>query len=118
AGGARLPSVIIRGLPAQDGNLAPAAILRLLKEEFGAALVLHEGGPTSLGQFLADRVVDELFLTLAPQIAGRATPAFRPALIMCEELIPDAAACCDLLSVKRGGDHLYLRYRSNLITVR
>jgi riboflavin biosynthesis pyrimidine reductase len=48
AAGAALPRVIIRALPSQDGRLAPAAILRLLKEDFGAGLVLHEGGAALL----------------------------------------------------------------------
>jgi riboflavin biosynthesis pyrimidine reductase len=45
--------------------------LRILKDEFDAGLVLHEGGPALFGQSLADDAIDELFLTLAPQVAGR-----------------------------------------------
>jgi len=32
--------------------------------------VLCEGGPTVLGALLRERVVDELFLTVAPQVVG------------------------------------------------
>jgi riboflavin biosynthesis pyrimidine reductase len=111
AGATALSSVIIRVLPAQDGKLAPAAILRLLNEDFGAGLVLHEGGPALLGQFLSDALVDELCLTLAPQIAGRQATNSRPALVMGTAFLPGAAPWFNLLSAKRGGDHLYLRYR-------
>jgi riboflavin biosynthesis pyrimidine reductase len=111
AGATALSSIIIRALPAQDGRLAPAAIMRLLNEDFGAGLVLHEGGPALLGQFLSDALVDELCLTLAPQIAGRRATNSRPALVMGTEFLPGAAPWFNLLSVKRGADHLYLRYR-------
>ena len=38
------------------------------------------GGPTLFGQFLAAAAVDELFMTLSPQIAGRQADAVRPRL--------------------------------------
>jgi riboflavin biosynthesis pyrimidine reductase len=85
--------------------------LRLLKDEFDAGLVLHEGGPALFGQSLADDAIDELFLTLAPQVAGRILAHFRPALVMNAQFLPGNAPWLNLLSVKRAGDHLYLRYR-------
>jgi riboflavin biosynthesis pyrimidine reductase len=111
AGAGALATVTIRALPEQDGRLASSAILGLLQQEFGARLVLHEGGPTLFGQFLADRLLDELCLTLAPQIAGRVAAHPRPGLVQNWEFIPRTAPWLHLLSVKRGGDHLYLRYR-------
>jgi riboflavin biosynthesis pyrimidine reductase len=74
-----LSSTMIRVLPTSDGKLLSVEILRLLKNEFRAGLVLHEGGRTLFGQFLADGVVDELFLTLSPQVAGRIPAHFHPA---------------------------------------
>jgi riboflavin biosynthesis pyrimidine reductase len=111
AGVGALSTTAVRVLPAEGGKLLPWEILRILHGEFGARLILHEGGPMLLGQFLADGLVDELCLTLAPQIAGRMEARFRPALIMNTEFGPDTAPWLNLLSVKRGGDHLYLRYR-------
>lgn len=110
AGVEALSSTTIRVLPACDGKLPPTEILRLLRSEFNAGLVLHEGGPTLFGQFLADGVVDELFLTLSPQVAGRMPAQFRPALVMTAQFRPDNAPWLNLLSAKRAGDHLYLRY--------
>lgn len=110
AGVKALLSTMIRVLPTSDGKLNSIDILQLLKNEFKAGLVLHEGGPTLFGQFLADGVVDELFLTLAPQVAGRMPEHFRPAMVMNAQFLPGNAPWLNLVSVKRAGDHLYLRY--------
>jgi riboflavin biosynthesis pyrimidine reductase len=78
--------------------------------ERGHSRVLSEGGPTLLGSLLAAGLADELFLTMAPVLAGRAD---RPRLQLVEgvELLPDATVAARLLSVRRHGDHLFLRYR-------
>jgi riboflavin-specific deaminase-like protein len=52
-----------------------AAVLRRLRAEHGVRSVLCEGGPIVNGALLRDRVLDELFLTVAPilsaEIGGR-----------------------------------------------
>ncbi|HLM51535.1 MAG TPA: dihydrofolate reductase family protein, partial [Solirubrobacteraceae bacterium] len=45
-------------------------ILRSLRADHGVRSVLCEGGPTVLGGLIADGVLDELFLTVAPKLAG------------------------------------------------
>src|ERR1022692_2257991 len=40
--------------------IASASILGLLRAEFGVSLLLHEGGPTLFGRFVANGCVDEL----------------------------------------------------------
>jgi riboflavin biosynthesis pyrimidine reductase len=55
-------------LPAEELTLSAA--LRLLRREHEVRLLLCEGGPTVFGALLAERLVDELFLTLAPKLAG------------------------------------------------
>lgn len=47
-----------------------AAVLRSLRDELGVGALLCEGGPTLFGALLADGLVDELFLTLAPTLVG------------------------------------------------
>jgi riboflavin biosynthesis pyrimidine reductase len=86
------------------------AILAGLAER-DLALVVCEGGPTLLGGLIGRGLVDELFLTIAPQVAGR-TPA-RPRLSLVEGLGFEigAAPWAGLTSVMRSGDHLFLRYR-------
>ena len=111
AGSTTLPSVQIHALDAKCGTLAPMAMLRLLYAELGVRRLLHEGGPTLFGQFLGARVVDELFLTLSPQIAGRKGDAIRPGLVQGTEFMPDCAPRFQLLSVKQRAEHLYLRYQ-------
>jgi riboflavin biosynthesis pyrimidine reductase len=98
-------------LNSNDGNIAPRAILELLRSEFGVKTLLHEGGPALFGQFLAADAVDELFLTLSPQIAGRAGAVIRPAVVQGVEFAPDSAPRFQIVSVKENAAYLYLRYR-------
>lgn len=111
AGATKLPTVQLHALDTSAGTITPPAILRLLCEEFGVARLLHEGGPTLFGQFMASGAVDELFLTLSPQIAGRTSGIMRPALVQGVEFMPACAPCFQLVSVKESADHLYLRYQ-------
>jgi riboflavin biosynthesis pyrimidine reductase len=74
-------------------------------------MLLHEGGPTLFGQFLAAEAVDELFMTLSPQIAGRKADGFRPALVQGFEFMPDSAPWFQLVSLKQKAECLYVRYR-------
>jgi riboflavin biosynthesis pyrimidine reductase len=77
--------------------------------ERGHSLILSEGGPTLFGSLLASGLVDELFLTTSPLLAGRAA---RPRLPLVEgiELLPDSADAVKLLSARRHESHLFLRY--------
>ena len=88
----------------------------MLKDKFGASLVLHEGGPTLFGDFVAHGLIDELFLTIAPQIAGRVAEHPRPGLVSEAEFFPATAPWLQLLSAKQAGAYLYLRYRANAKT--
>ena len=45
-------------------------VLRHLRSDYGVRTLLCEGGPTLFGALLTEDVVDELFLTLAPKLAG------------------------------------------------
>ncbi|MFN2557027.1 MAG: dihydrofolate reductase family protein [Nitriliruptorales bacterium] len=80
-----------------------AAMARLRAE--GMAYVLCEGGPTLNGQLLAARVVDELFLTLAPQVVGTS-----PRRIVEGEL-GLASLPVELMEAHEHSGELLLRYR-------
>ncbi len=110
-GAANLGSVEVRALKSSRGSVAPRAILRLLQSKYGVKRLLHEGGPTLFGQFLAAKVVDEFFLTLSPQIAGRNSDATRPAVVEGVEFVPNSAPWFEMVSVKEKAAYLYLRYR-------
>jgi riboflavin biosynthesis pyrimidine reductase len=88
------------------------AALGILRDR-GHAVVLAEAGPTTFGSLLADGLVNELFLTVSPVLAGRITAGHRLALVEGVELLPQARISPRLLSVRRGGEHLYLRYGFN-----
>lgn len=111
AGATTLASLEIHALNSSSGSITPLSILRLLNLQFGIQMLLHEGGPTLFGQFLAAEAVDELFMTLSPQIGGRKGNANRPALVQGVEFLPDCAPRFQLLSVKQKAEDLYLRYR-------
>lgn len=111
AGAARLPSIRIHALDPKSGTISPSAILQFLYVELGVKRLLHEGGPTLFGEFLAAEAVDELFLTLSPKMAGRSADAIRPGLVQGMEFKPDATPRFQLLSVKQRAELLYLRYQ-------
>jgi riboflavin biosynthesis pyrimidine reductase len=104
-------SMEIHVLDSNNGSIAPQAILQLLHSQFGVQTVLHEGGPTLFGQFLAAEAVDELFLTLSPQIAGRKGDATRPGVVQGVEFVPGSAPWFQMVSAKENAAYLYLRYR-------
>jgi riboflavin biosynthesis pyrimidine reductase len=56
-----------------DGAVAPDALLAALADR-GHRIVLCEGGPTLLGEFVAAGRLDELCLTVAPVIGGDPLP--------------------------------------------
>jgi riboflavin biosynthesis pyrimidine reductase len=111
AGATKLSSIQIHAQDAKGGTIAPMAMLRLLYAQLGVRRLLHEGGPALFGQFLAAEAVDEFFLTLSPQIAGRKGDTIRPALVQGMEFLPDCAPWFHLLSIKQRSEHLYLRYQ-------
>lgn len=71
-------------------------------------VVLSEGGPTVIGGLLKAGLLNELFLTLSPILAGRSDVADRPGLV--EGVEPHRSMSGDLLSVRKHGSHLFLRY--------
>jgi riboflavin biosynthesis pyrimidine reductase len=88
----------------------PAAALAALHDR-GHRLVLSEGGPNTFGAWLEAGLVDELFLTLSPLLAGRSPQAdARLALVESADLLPGGPVESRLLGVRREGGHLFLRY--------
>lgn len=103
------PSVQVAALD-DAGPLGAGAILEAIRRVRQCAVILVEGGPHLMGDFLAKRCLDELFLTLAPQVAGRNGAADRPGLVAGHRFAPEQPIWGTLASVKRGGSHLFLRY--------
>jgi riboflavin biosynthesis pyrimidine reductase len=84
----------------------PAAALRAVRERHGVRAVLCEGGPTLNRGLLADGVLDELFLTISPLIAGAGDDELR---IVAGDPLAEPVGL-ELLSVSRCDGELYLRY--------
>lgn len=105
------PTTEVRVLPGHDA-LEPHDIASTLYGEYGVNLLLHEGGPTFFSAFLTTRLVDELFLTIAPQIVGSGLRRERPPFAVAANFDVQEALRGNLMSVKRPhrGSHLYLRY--------
>ena len=82
----------------------PAAMLADLRAR-GIAALLSEGGPTLNSAMLAGRLVDELFLTIAPQITGE-PDAIR---IVEGEGLPEALRARPVWVLRARGE-LFLRY--------
>ena len=86
------------------------AVLDQVRRVNSGKLILVEGGPRLLGDFFADHVLDEQFLTLAPQIAGRNTGDRRLGLVMGRTFAPRNPLWGNLIDLRRGKSHLFLRY--------
>ena len=89
------------------GKLEPDEIVAALRR-VGRRRILCEGGPGLFAELVSARLVDEMFLTLSPRLFGRWPGDARKALAELRDL---AGAPLELLSLRRHGSHLFLRYR-------
>ena len=107
----RVPdSLEIRVIHRRSGTIPARAILEETCRVSAAQRILIEGGPRLLGNFCAERLIDEQFLTLAPQIAARDVGDGRPSLVMGKTFAPHAALWGTLMDLRRGRSHVFLRY--------
>ena len=107
--GPALPA-LVRLVAAPDAtHVSAGSILELARNE-GARVVLCEGGPHLIGTFVDERLIDALFLTVAPQLIGRQGNDGRFGLVEGVALGIDDAPWARLQSVRRSVDHLFLRY--------
>lgn len=89
----------------EPGELTLRTVLRRLHADHGVELLLCEGGPTLFASLLREGLADELFLTLAPKLAGGGPG---PAITTGPEL-PEPAELELIWLLERAGS-LYLRY--------
>jgi 5-amino-6-(5-phosphoribosylamino)uracil reductase len=87
------------------------ALVRTLHERYGVRALLCEGGPRVYGAMLQAGLVDEEFLTLSPLMVGEAPGTPRPSLVEGTAFAPGRAPRSTLVSLRRMGDHLFLRSR-------
>jgi riboflavin biosynthesis pyrimidine reductase len=105
-----LPSSARVEAVAEDAPLCAQAVLEAVDRTRKSELVLLEAGPHLMSDFFAERLLDELFLTLAPQVAGRDGGIERPGFVRGKSFAPEHPIWGTLAGLKRGGDHLFLRY--------
>jgi riboflavin biosynthesis pyrimidine reductase len=106
----RLPRAATILAVGTEAHVDPVAAVEALHRR-GHELILSEGGPTTFGALVAAGLVDELFLTTSPLLAGHTPGGPRPALVEQAEFLPAATVEGNLLTLKRGGSHLLARYQ-------
>jgi riboflavin-specific deaminase-like protein len=98
------PGVSVERLRAEELTMTSA--LEILRDRHAVRSVLCEGGPTVFGALLGEELVDELFLSLAPRIAGGGeAPTIVEGMPLAELLE------LELVWVLEAEGELFLRYR-------
>ena len=107
--GDRLPEEAeVQIVPGDDVVDVTAAVAAL--RERGYRRILSEAGPRLFGSLAAEDLIDELFLTVSPLLAGRHPEEQRFSLAEGVALLPDRELRASLTSVRLHGEHLFLRY--------
>jgi len=94
---------------ARDGVLDLPVAMAELRERLDVRTLLCEGGPHLNSHLLAAGLVDELFLTLSPKLAGGDAMSETLRILSGPEIEPPAGL--DLLGVCEHDSYLFLRYR-------
>jgi len=92
------------------GAIRARSVIDAVCRASAGKLILVEGGPQLLGAFYAERLLDEQFLTLSPQLAGRGADVERISLVMGQTFAPRNPLWGTLVDLRRGRSHLFLRY--------
>lgn len=106
--GSRLPASCELVVLGKGKSLDIGKVVGELRER-GLDVLLSEAGPHVTGQLVADGLLDEVFLTLSPVLAGRGKEK-RLGMVEGVELLPAKGAWSKLLSTRQHGDYLFLRY--------
>jgi riboflavin biosynthesis pyrimidine reductase len=104
-----LPSTQLR-VARGKGPIRAKTILAKAQQMSALSTVLVEGGPSLLSDFYLQQLLDEQFLTIAPQVAGR-DGRERPGLVSGHEFAPRQPRWGTLVDARRASSHLFLRYR-------
>ena len=93
------------------GESGPVDLVAAMTElrERGYAAILTEGGPHVMGNLITHHLLDEAFVTISPVVAGRNGEP-RLGMVAGVEFLPGHGLWTKLLSARRHGDFLFLRY--------
>jgi riboflavin biosynthesis pyrimidine reductase len=92
----------------EDTTIDPRRVVEALLGR-GHRAVLCEAGPHTHGDLLTHRLVDELFLTISPLLAGDRGHTSRYGLAHAADLMPPGLRG-DLVGIRRHDEHVFLRY--------
>jgi riboflavin biosynthesis pyrimidine reductase len=107
----RVPDAVdIHAIGRRSGDISAAEILRAVGRAIRGKRVLVEGGPRLLATFYKERLIDEQFLSLAPQLAGREIGDARMGLVMGKTFAPRDPLWGRLTDARQGSRLLFLRY--------
>lgn len=116
--GARAAAPLVRDaladvelLPLGDEMVDLPRLMAELHARHAVRALLCEGGPRVYGSLLQAGVVDEEFLTLSPLMLGEEPGAPRPSLVEGSGFAPGQAPRAELVSLRRVGQHLFMRSR-------
>jgi riboflavin biosynthesis pyrimidine reductase len=98
--------IVVPGAGRMDGD----TLMQALVDAYNPRLVLCEGGAQLLGTLVAANQVSEMFLTVAPRIAGRDGSQQRLGMVEGFAADPHELQEYALLSVRREAATLLLRY--------
>lgn len=98
----------------EETAIDPRRVVEALHER-GHRLILSEAGPHAFGALAAAGLVDELFLTLSPLLAGSAERTSRYALVEGVDLMPLRVEG-RLLGLRRQNEHVFLRHELNQLS--
>ncbi len=93
----------------RDGVLDLPRAMAELRERFDVRTLLCEGGPHLSAQLVAEGLVDELFLSLSPKLAGGDATNETLRILSGPELDPPVAL--ELRAALEHDSHLFLRYK-------
>jgi 5-amino-6-(5-phosphoribosylamino)uracil reductase len=96
---------VVRGELKPEGGLRLMPLLRRVRSDHGVRSILCEGGPALNHGLLTENLIDELWLALAPKLAGGETLT----AVTGDALEPPREM--DLQSVLESEGHLFMRYR-------
>lgn len=75
--------------------------------------IFVDGGPTLLGSFLAENMLDELFLTITPKIIG-SEHGVTPTLIEGQLFKPEKIKHYNIVSATTIANEIYIHYRTDI----
>jgi 2,5-diamino-6-(ribosylamino)-4(3H)-pyrimidinone 5'-phosphate reductase len=93
----------------ESGTIDLQGCLRMLRSHYGVHSLLVEGGPTLNHALISGNLVDELFVTVTPQVLG-GPPTLAPTLLTGPQIPTRERPTLGLVSVHLAGDELFLRY--------